>query len=387
MGKTLGSAKIIEDIISKNSSAKGYLVCKENTHKKNWKDDFIKHGKESLLDNTKTILYASLHKETEKADYVILDECHALTPKRIKALKKILQKNVRIIFLSATIPQVKKDLMIGLCKKIHFYKIDLNRALELGLLPVPKLIVHRIHLMKRIDGKIWEYTVRKPKKGSKVIKYCKHKDLKKTMKMAKKNHGIVCRGSEKEYYDQATSQMAYYESLSKNYLIPRDVRIGCRNKYLNISTVRKRFIAEVKSNRLKALVDVFRMLDYRFICFTGSVKQANEIGAKSAVHSKNSKEVNQDLIDCFNRKECSELFAVKMLRESVNLTDIEKGVITQLDSGIGSFYQMLGRSLRHEFPEMHLFVVQNTQDVKYFDKSMEGFNKDYLEYRDYDDNL
>ena len=86
------------------------------------------------------------------------------------------------------------------------------------------------------------------------------------------------------------------------------------------------------------------------------------------------------MIDCFNNEECTELFAVKMLREGVNLTNIERGIITQLDSGIGSFFQMLGRCLRHEFPEMHLLVVQNTQDEVYFRKSMENFNKKYITY-------
>ena len=88
----------------------------------------------------------------------------------------------------------------------------------------------------------------------------------------------------------------------------------------------------------------------------------------------------QDLIDCFNREECDELFAVKMLRESVNLTNIEKGVITQLDSTIGSFYQMMGRTLRHEFPELHIFVVDNTQDIKYFENSMKDFDEKYVKY-------
>lgn len=379
----------MEDIISKKPDAVGYLVCKENTHKKNWKDDLIKHKKEFILDNTKTILYASLHKETIKADFVILDECHGLTLKRIKALKKILQKNVQIIFLSATIPDVKKSMIIRLCRKVHFYTIDLNKAFELKLLPVPTLIVHRLHLKERrmFGEKEWNYVVRKPKNESTVVKYCAHKDLKKTIKLSKKDWGITCLGSEKEYYEQATSQMDYYERLSSNYTLPIEVREGCRNKYLNIATVRKRFLAEVKTDRVANLVKDFRKLNNRFICFTGSVVQANTIGAKSAVHSKNTKELNQELIDCFNREECSELFAVNMLRESVNLTNIEKGIITQLDSGVGSFFQMLGRTLRHKVPEMHLFVIQNTQDVKYFNRSMKNFNHEYLRYRDYDDNL
>ena len=67
-----------------------------------------------------------------------------------------------------------------------------------------------------------------------------------------------------------------------------------------------------------------------------------------------------------------------MLREGINLTQIEKGVITQLDSGIGSFFQMLGRCLRHEFPELHLFVIKGTQDEVYFNNSMKGFNQKYV---------
>ena len=76
-------------------------------------------------------------------------------------------------------------------------------------------------------------------------------------------------------------------------------------------------------------------------------------------------DVNDELIDCFNRLECDELFAVKMLREGVNLTQIEKGIITQLDSKIGSFFQMLGRCLRYEFPEMHLLVIQRILRIWY----------------------
>ena len=70
-----------------------------------------------------------------------------------------------------------------------------------------------------------------------------------------------------------------------------------------------------------------------------------------------------------------------MLREGVNLTEIERGIITQLDSEIGSFFQMLGRCLRHEFPEMHLIVLQDTQDVVYFNRSMKNFNKDFITWR------
>lgn len=382
-GKTLGAVRIVEDILVSNPDAVGYLICKESTHKKNWIDDIAKHKKDFVLNNLKTILYASLKNQKVEADFIIFDECHALTPLRIKALRQILKRGTRIIFLSATIPTEKKQLMNDLCKNVHYNTISLNKAFELKLLPKPSLVVHKIYLNKTVvRGKQWEYMARKPKnKKSGLYKYCSHEDMFMTMKNTAKNWGVICRGTEQEHYDALTKQMEYYQELSEDMGVPYLVRQGCRNKYLNIASSRKKFIAEVKTQSVKDIVKEFRLDNSRFICFTGSIGQVKELGSNRAVHSKNNNKLNQELIDCFNRLECSELFAVKMLREGVNLTNIERGIITQLDSEIGSFFQMLGRCLRHEFPEMHLLVLQNTQDVVYFNKSMKNFNKDYITWR------
>ena len=379
-GKTLGALKIVEGFLEENPEAVGYLICKESTHKKSWKKEIEKHNMVQVSKSMKSILYASLKNQKKKADFVLLDECHALTPLRIKALRNILKKGTRIIFLSATIPDDKKVLMNTLCKKVHYDIIPLNKAFELKLLPEPELIVHKIQLNKSIvNGKLWEFMARKSKgeiKG-RVVR-CSHKMMYMTMKNTPKDFSVICQGTEQEHYDALTKQMSYYYDLSQDLTIPFPIRTGCRNKYLNIASTRKKFLAEVKTQKVKDLVEEFRISKSRFICFTGSIKQVEDIGSGSSVHSNNNNDVNDELIDCFNRLECNELFAVKMLREGVNLTQIEKGIITQLDSKIGSFFQMLGRCLRYEFPEMHLLVVQDTQDMVYFNKSMDNFNKKYI---------
>lgn len=331
-GKTLAAVKIAEDIILSNPDSVGYLVCKESTHKKNWHDDIIKHKRKHIVGNLTTLLYASLKKYSKKADFVILDECHALTPKRIEAMKGILKRGTKLIFLSATIPDERKYSMIRLCKKIKFDTITLVEAIELGLLPAPELVVHK----------------------------------------------MILNPEQQIEYDSLSAKMYKQKDLSESLTAHHTTRNAARNRFLNLGSRRKNFIAEVKTERLRELVKSFRKEDARFICFTGSIEQAKDIGANSAVHSKNEKGVNGDLIDCFNDKVCKELFAVKMLRESVNLTDVEKGIITQLDSTIGSFYQMLGRCLRHEFPQMHIIVLNGTQDVAYFKKSMDTFDKKYI---------
>lgn len=331
-GKTLAAVKIAEDIILNNPKAVGYLVCKESTHKKNWHDDIKKHNRSHIRKNMTTLLYHSLKKFSKKADFVILDECHALTPKRIDAMRGILKPGTKLIFLSATIPDDRKYSMLRLCKKIKFDTIPLVEAIELGLLPVPELVLHKVELTN----------------------------------------------VERTVYDGLTSEMYKYKDMSEDLTAHYETRNYAHNKFLNLGSKRKRFIAEVKTRCLASLVSSFRAEGSRFICFTGSIDQAKDIGANSAVHSKNEKGVNGSLIDCFNDKTCKELFAVKMLRESVNLTDVEKGIITQLDSTIGSFYQMLGRCLRHEFPQMHLIVLNGTQDVAYFKKSIDTFDKKYI---------
>lgn len=383
-GKTRAAGLIMQDLIKQNPAAVGYLICKESTHKENWINDLKKHKLQKVLKNTKPILYASLKNQKEKANFVILDECHALTDLRVVHLVNILQKGTRIIFLSATIPLQKMILMNQLCRNtIYYYKIDLMKAFKLNLLPEPRLVVHQIYLKEEIyKGKKWEFEARQPsdKKSGLYVK-TSHGGMFEAMKNNDKKWGIICQGTEAEHYSALSKQMEYYYNLSEDHSISHGIRTGCRNKYLNIASARKKFIAEVKTSRVRELVEEFRSQQVRFICFTGSIKQVKELGSHSAVHSKNTNEKNQELIDCFNKEECDELFAVKMLREGINLTNIERGIITQLDSKIGSFFQMLGRCLRHEFPEMHLMLLKDTKDEEYFNKSMEHFDKKYIDWK------
>ena len=379
VGKSLAAIKIAEDIVKTRRNAKGMLICKESTHLRNWEDEFVKHKKKTIMNKVTMFLYASLHKyqhHSTHPDFIILDECHALTEKRVALLRNLIGPCTNVILLSATIPSDKKDLIKDLLGNVHYDKIPLLRAIDLDLLPQPKLIVHKMQLSP--IGK-YLYTFKKPKKGQTKSVVCKHKDMWIVNNTAPKGHGIIVECNEIEYYNLITKQMGYYKELTIKGSNP-SMRVACRNKFLNLGSQRKKFIAKVKTEKTESIVNSFRGSKKRFICFTGSIEQSIRLGAANAVHSKNKKEDNQNLIDCFNDNSCSELFAVKMLREGINLTDIEKGVIVQLDSTVGSFFQMFGRCLRHEFPEMHLLVVKHTQDEVYFKNAMEDFDDKYVKY-------
>jgi len=371
VGKSLASIKIIQELIDRNPKAKGYIVCKENTHKKNWIDDIAKHGYNHLLSNLTFILYASARKMS-RSNFIVLDECHSLTPKRARLIKPLISEKTKVLYLSATIKEEKKEFIQQLSRHTaHYYTVSLVEAISKGLLPTPRVVVHKIKMDIKVRRNV--FVMKKGKGKNKIT--CDYYDRWKHYNLYS-DLSLSVKCNDKEYYELLTGQMAYYKELAFNG--GYKYRTACKNKFLNIGSQRKKFIASTKTNAAKLIIDGFRKNDTRFICFTGSIDQSSELGAESAIHSKNTVEHNQNLVDCFNDKECEELFAVKMLREGVNLTEVHKGIVVQLDSTMGSFYQMLGRCLRHEFPEIHLLIVEDTQDEVYFSNAMQDFDMKFV---------
>jgi len=375
-GKTFAAVKIIDGIIKDYPDAKGYLFCKESNHKKNWVNDIKLHKMEHILKNVNTILYSSVKKLTNKADFIIFDECHALTDRRVASIQRLIGPDTKLIFLSATIPEDKKKLISLLSKrKLVYYSITLMDAINLGLLPEPKVIIHSIDLLN--DGnRIYEFKMSKGLKPKSVIKTVVYNERWKMLNSYEHIRlNVLC--NQQEYYAYLNEQMNYLneKKLTATYM----ERIQLSNKFMNLASSRKKFISSVKTEKAKEIIQSFK--GFRHVCFTGSIEQSLELGGGSSVNSNNHKKVNEDLIDGFNSKMYSMLFAVSMLREGMNLTEIEKGLIVQLDSTVGSYFQMLGRMLRHKFPEVHLIKLRNTQDEKYFERALVDFDEKFIENR------
>jgi len=255
--------------------------------------------------------YQSLHKYTDKAN-LILDECHHVTDLRMKTIREIADK--KIVGLSATVPQEKLELLQGFRKFKEIF-IPLSTAIKLGLVPKPDIRIVRYHLTD-IQKKVLR------KFELKIDESVVNKD-----DLSAKIHG---------------------------------------NK-------RKTFFANVKLPVLKRIIKKNR--NKRMICFTGSVDQCKEVGGKYIIYSRLKKERIKQVIENFNKQTSDKLFSVKMLREGVNLTNIEIGVITQLDKKELSFIQMLGRTLRAEFPLLIIIVVADTKDEDTLKRVIRGLNE------------
>ena len=377
VGKSLAAMRIAEEFFAENPNANGYLICKENTHKKNWKDEFIKHGKLDVLSNLKTFLYASAKNQKKVADIIIFDECHALTMARVIALKRIITDDTVLLFLSATLNDEKKYLISLLRSNTKYYTISLEEAIEIGVLPVPEVEIHHIELDN--NNKDVDFVMNKGKAKDRVKKTCLFRERWLYLQKYKAVE-LTIKCSDSEYYELICKQIEYWQEKSTDYNLETGRRVSYQNTALKLSSVRKRFIAKAKTNYAKKLIQKFKANNKRFICFAGSISQVEELSKNNCIHSKKSKEENQNIIDCFNSKKCSELYTVKMLRESVNLTNIELGLIIQLDSTMISFYQMLGRTLRHDYPKLIMIVLRNTQDEVWFKSSMKGFDRKYIKH-------
>lgn len=357
-GKSLAAIKIATKI----TDLKWYIVCKETTHIENWINEFKKHKID--YSNFEIFCYDSLHKYSDTKANIILDEVHCITELRVSLLKKI--HFSKMIALSATVPDEKKEILQTLVS-FKEYHISLSEAINTGIVPVPKIYIVDIFLNNSEPTET--HILKKGLKDKRQIVTCNFKERYKVFKEYK-DVELHIKCTQKERYDLLVSEIEYYKlqhfKLKKQWT---------EFNWLQAGLKRKKFLSEIKTNAAR---EILKQLDKkRLICFTGSIEQCNELGEKYAIHSKSDIDSNS-LIDQFNKQKINKLFAVKMLREGINLEKIDSSIIIQLDNQLLSFIQMLGRCIRGLLPECYILVVRNTQDEVYLNTALTGFDNKYL---------
>lgn len=321
----VGKSKAAIDIID-GTPGQWYIICKETTHINNWVEEFKKFQKTELLERVELFCYDSLHKYTNTKANLVLDEAHGITPKRLYNLKTI--NFSAAVALTATMPKEKRWLLDGL-DKFHYYTVSVNKAIAEGILPSPT--VYKVYVEFDTQEEKLEYDE-------------------------------LCRKIDK--------QLAQMKYMNVDWL---------RNKMLNNASKRKRLIGNAKTRAIKELLDETAQ-DKRYICFTTSIQQCEEVGGEDAtvIHSKIGKNAVKKVIEDFNNYENDTIYAVNMVRESVNLRDIDQGYIVQLDKQTKSFVQMLGRCFRSQEPIMYVLVMKDTQDEKFMDAAFKAINMKYV---------
>ena len=369
VGKTRLALELLYELGSRQlNPLKVLIVIAERAHIGNWNVEMTKWNL-SFGDAT-IICYASLKKYRDtKWDAVIFDEAHHLGSElRLDIFTTLSAKNM--IFLSATL---KDSLLWNLsqsCGHIESVKMGLQEAFESEVLPEPKIIL----IPMTLDNKVYNNIITEEwgKSKQRVTLRCYYKDRWKYLRAKKRYPNakleIIC--TQQQHYDYLTEQFEYYKN---RYFACRNEAI--KNKWLQCGSKRKRLLGLLKTDKAHALIGA-RLVDKRLICFCTSIEQADYLGRDNSIHSK--KKDSLSIIQDFNDKKISNLFAVGMLQEGMNLTDIEAGVIIQLDGEERAFIQKFGRCLRAESPVQYILYYKGTRDEEYLNNALEGIDKKYI---------
>lgn len=344
------------------------LLIAEVAHYQNWEDEIKKWS----FDNPVFVAcYASMKKYRDTEwDVIIFDEAHHLGSELRLDLFDTLRAKYRI-FLSATL---KDSLVFKLeesCGPISNLKMGLQDAFSANILPEPKIKLIPLEL----DNTHYTETIIEEwgRKEKRLNATCMYADRWKFLRDKKRvpNGRLTIQCTQKQKYDYISEQFEFYR---KRYMCCRNEAI--KNKWLQCGSKRKMYLGLLKTEAAKQLLK--KISKKRYVCFCTNIEQAELLGGNNAIHSK--KKDNLKIVEEFNNKSRSNIFAVGMLQEGMNLTDIQVGVIIQLDGEERAFIQKFGRTLRADSPVQYILYYKGTRDEEYLEKALESIDKSYIQY-------
>ena len=378
VGKTKVAVLACEYIVESAIETPHILIfVAERAHKDNWKKEFVKFlGKEraeSVLHHVTIECYASMKKYADTEwDFIVFDECHHLQSEKRQEILETLKAEY-VLALSATPGRAAYDALSWTFGRFEIDEVSIQDAIDLEYLPEPRIVcipleLERFERTETIDMKMSSRTVITISDNwSNRWKYLRNKQ-----KYAR--YEIIFHCTQKEKYEYINEQFEYW----KKQYFRNQGNERLKNMWLQWGSRRKRFLGELKTTKALELIQKLRKEKKRFICFCTSIDQAHALGGERAVHSKNAN--SPAVIRAFNDRRISEIFAVGMLVEGVTLTDIETGIIVQLDGNERQFIQKSGRMYRSESPLIYIFYYKGTRDEEYLQKALEGINEEYIEY-------
>lgn len=355
------------------------LLVAERAHKENWKKEFVKFLGEERAKEVLSIVtiecYASMHKYKNTTwNFIIFDECHHLQSEKRQEILETMESEY-VLALSATPGRAAYDALSWTFGRFEIDEVSIQDAIDSEYLPEPKIVcipleLERFERTETIDMKMSSRTVITISDNwSNRWKYLRNKQ-----KYAR--YEIIFHCTQKEKCEYINEQFEYW----KKQYFRNQGNERLKNMWLQWGSKRKRFLGELKTTRALELINGLRESSRRFICFCSSIEQAHALGGERAVHSQNKN--SPAVIQSFNDRKIDEIFAVGMLVEGVTLTDIEAGIIVQLDGNERQFIQKSGRMYRSENPLIYIFYYKGTRDEEYLQKALEGINEEYVEFQE-----
>lgn len=321
----------------------------------------------------KTICYASLHKELNEYDTVVLDEAQHCSPRVIGLLDAWLKNNpkLRLVLLSATIPYEVKLWWKRL--KGFQWTIDLQQAVDWGIIPAPQIVC--VGLSLRSDKRVHLYYKGRDKKKQNLVVQYKSKEFWDSIRDKSVNLLIQC--TEVEWFEMINNDIDYWKKLSDDPNSKVNGQI-ISNRINMLGNERKKMFSQLKNRYIRKITEHFKLEDKRVIYFCNDIPQAEWLDERYAVHSK--KKGSDSLVDDFNEGKVNKLVGIRCLDEGISLYGVDAAVIIQTSGSDIQNIQRTGRSLLSTTPLIIVLYYKGTRDEEYVKKFVNQFNSDYIQW-------
>ena len=336
------------------------LLVAKRVHKQTWKEEMEKWGGINSEGSKVTIrmeCYESLHKCEGYYDIILADEFHHIGSEQRLELLQYLQFGY-FLGLSATIP---KKLKFYFRYKYHSQIVSTNlvEAIEEEVLPEPEIILFPLQVE---NTRVCE-TIELNSKAPGPIVWGEYRDYWKLKKS--KQHAMI-RCTQKQKLMDLDKTIEWYKTKSMS-------SPALKQTWLYMCGKRLEFLSDCKVPWVKMILE--KLKHHRTITFCKTIEQAEKLG-KWCIHSKNGKATQY--YDEFNAKKIHHITAVNILNENANLVECKYGIFCNLSSSEIIQVQRTGRMLRHKKPVLLIPYYQGTREQEIVEKSLEGFNKDFI---------
>ena len=294
----------------------------------------------------------------------ISGNCHHLSELKREYLDSILKinPNVKLLFLSATIPRDIMDYMKSL-GTYNIVKGNIADGIKDEVLPTP--IIYTIPLY--LDNvKYIEEIVKNPRCSNPVTcNYIERWNFIKRFTSRK----IIIKCTQKQYYNELSDKIDWYK---RKFMFNKTVVF--KNKWLRAASERLKWLSEQKVDICQSIISILQ--DQRVLLFCNNIEQSLKFKDYAPINSKNKNSLQN--LDDFNNSKINHISSVNMLSEGMNLTNCRVCLFCNLNASEILSQQKFGRSLRHPKPIVIIPYFKDTRDEELKDKMLKDYDSSMI---------
>lgn len=328
----------------------------------NWKEEIKKWG--CNTDKIEILCYNSIHKLNKYCNCIVFDEAHHLSELKREILNDIFKvnPNVKLLFLSATIPHDIMDYMKSL-GTYNIVKGNIADGIKDEVLPTP--IIYTIPLYLDNIKSVAEI-IKNPRCSNPVT--CNYDERWNFIKRFT-TRKIIIKCTQKQYYNELSDKIDWYK---RKFMFNKTVVF--KNKWLRAASERLKWLSEQKVDICQSIISILQ--DQRVLLFCNNIEQSLKFKNYAPINSKNKNSLQN--LDDFNNSKINHISSVNMLSEGMNLTNCRVGLFCNLNASEILSQQKFGRLLRHPKPIVIIPYFKDTRDEELKDKMLKDYDSSMI---------